>query len=80
MDLWVFSKTTMRLFVCFVLAALSAFGATDVTTRNAINQMPLRFEARSGQAWVARGMGFGVGVNRNGAVFGLGQEIGRAHV
>ncbi len=55
--------------------ALSAFGATDAATQSVLNRMPLRFEASSKQAWTARSLGFAVGVNRNGAVFGLGQEL-----
>lgn len=77
-------ETNMRHFVCFAIAALSAFGASPTPTQNApvdaaarsvLNRMPLRFEAASSQAWTARSLGFGVGVNRNGAVFGLGQEL-----
>src|SRR5262245_26955457 len=62
----------MRLFACLVICAWSALGAPDASV---IQKIPLRFEQDSSHGWGARSLGFGVGVNRNGAAIVLGQEI-----
>ncbi len=64
----------MRLFVCFCLAALSLFGATDNSTGSVISKIPLRFERDSSRSWTARGIGFAVSVDREAARVHLGKE------
>lgn len=61
----------MRRFACLALLAWSAFGAPDAAI---LERMPLRFEQSAEAAWSARSLGFGVGVNRDGAVMLLGKE------
>ena len=61
----------MRLFVCLVLAASSVFAAPDASV---IQKIPLRFERDSSRAWVARSLGFGVGIGKEWTAISLGKE------
>jgi len=61
----------MRLLVCLAILAGSVFAAPDASV---IQKIPLRFEQESSRAWVARSLGFGVGVGKDWTAVVLGKE------
>jgi len=61
----------MRLPVCLAILAGSVFAAPDASV---IQKIPLRFEQESSRAWVARSLGFGVGVGKDWTAVVLGKE------
>ena len=61
----------MRLLVCLAFLAGSVFAAPDASV---IQKIPLRFEQDSSQVWIARSLGFGVGVGQEWTAVALGKE------
>jgi hypothetical protein len=60
--------------LCLVSFPGLAAPSSDTTPSDLYARLPLRFEAVSGQKWVAHGPGFGIGVDQNGTYFGLGNR------
>ena len=71
---------SLRFLPLLTILACCAWAASpsvppDVQTQQVFDRIPLRFEALAGDRWLARGLGFSIGISGNSALLG-GLQIG----